>query len=73
MKTIQTIGGRVTGRWQVEGAPISLRSSVLFGRDGTAIVPMVSWDVPAGDRLNFFVGAGGTFGVALHSGIGFQF
>jgi hypothetical protein len=56
-----TFGGNVTGRWQVEGAPISLRSSVLFGREGTAIVPTISWDVPAGDRLNFFVGAGGTF------------
>ncbi len=56
-----TFGGNVTGRLKVDGAPISLRSSVLFGRDGTAIVPTISWDVPAGDRLNFFVGAGGTF------------
>ncbi|MFQ3679873.1 MAG: porin family protein [Pseudanabaenaceae cyanobacterium] len=54
-------GGNVTGRLKLEGAPLSLRSSVLFGRDGTAIVPTISWDIPASDRLNLFVGAGGTF------------
>jgi hypothetical protein len=55
------VGGNVAGRYKFEDAPISLRTSVLFGNGGTAIVPTISYDVPLGDRTNVYLGAGGSF------------
>ncbi|AFY69051.1 hypothetical protein Pse7367_0750 [Thalassoporum mexicanum PCC 7367] len=55
------LGANISGRYKFEDAPVSLRTSVLFGNGGTAVVPTISYDLPVGDRTNLFVGAGGSF------------
>ncbi len=55
------VGGNVAGRYKFDTAPISLRTSVLFGNGGTSVVPTISYDVPVGDRANVYLGAGGSF------------
>jgi hypothetical protein len=55
------LGANIAARYKFEDAPVSLRTSVLFGNGGTTIVPTISYDLPVGDRTNLFVGAGGSF------------
>ncbi len=57
------VGANVTGRYKLEGVPLSARSSVIFGNGGTSFVPTISYDVPVGDRTNVYLGAGGSFKV----------
>ena len=52
------VGANLAGRYKFDDAPVSIRSSVLFGNGGTSIVPTVSYDIPFGDRTNFYLGAG---------------
>jgi hypothetical protein len=57
------IGANLAGRYKFDGVPISARSSVLFGNNGTSIVPTLSYDLPVGDRTNLYLGAGASFKV----------
>jgi hypothetical protein len=45
-------------RYKFLRAPISLRTQVLVGDDGTAIVPTVSYDIPLNWQADVYVGAG---------------
>lgn len=53
-----SLGGNITGRYKFEEAPVSFRTSVLFGNGGTSVVPTFSYDVPLGNRTNVYLGAG---------------
>jgi hypothetical protein len=55
------VGANIAGRYKFDNAPVSLRTSVLLGNGGTAIVPTISYDLPVGERTNLYVGAGGSF------------
>jgi len=45
-------------RYKFLRAPISLRTQVLVGGNGAAIVPTVSYDVPIGWQADAYIGAG---------------
>jgi hypothetical protein len=45
-------------RYKFLQAPISIRSQVLVGGDGVAIVPTVSYDIPISWQADAYVGAG---------------
>ncbi|MFZ4727903.1 MAG: outer membrane beta-barrel protein [Pseudanabaena sp.] len=63
------IGANLAGRYKFDGAPISARSSVLFGNGGTSVVPTISYDLPVGDRANVYLGAGASFKVGGNSSL----
>ncbi len=54
----ETFGGNVQGRLAIPNAPVSLRGAVLFGGDATAIMPMVTYDVPVANNTNLYLGGG---------------
>lgn len=53
-----TFGGNIQGRVTTSKAPVSLRGAVLFSDDTSAIMPIVSYDVPITNNANVYVGAG---------------
>ncbi len=55
------LGGNVQGRYAIPKTPVSARGAVLFGGDSTAIMPMVSYDLPVADNTNVYLGAGYSF------------
>ncbi len=57
------VGANLAGRYKFDDVPLSVRSSVLFGNNGTSIVPTISYDLPVGDRTNVYLGAGASFKV----------
>lgn len=54
-------GGNVQGRYAVPNAPVSVRGAVLFGGDATAIMPVVTYDVPIANNTNVYFGGGYSF------------
>lgn len=56
-----TFGGNIQGRVTTSKAPVSLRGAVLFSDDTSAIMPIVSYDVPVTNNANVYVGAGYSF------------
>ncbi|HBB31409.1 MAG TPA: hypothetical protein DDZ80_07520 [Cyanobacteria bacterium UBA8803] len=54
-------GGNIQGRVTTSKAPVSLRGAVLFNDDNTAIMPIVSYDIPVTNNANVYVGAGYSF------------
>jgi hypothetical protein len=56
-----TFGGNIQGRFNVPNAPISLRGAVLFSDDTSAIMPLISYDVPITNNANVYAGAGYSF------------
>ena len=54
-------GGNIQARFTIDKAPVSLRGAILFSGDNTAIIPMVSYDVPITNNANVYVGAGYSF------------
>lgn len=54
-------GGNVQGRYAIPNAPVSLRGSVLFGGDSTAIMPIVTYDAPIARNTNLYFGGGYSF------------
>lgn len=54
-------GGNVQGRYAIPNAPVSARGSILFGGDSTAIIPMISYDIPVAPNTNAYLGAGYSF------------
>ena len=55
------LGGNVQGRYAIPETPVSARGAVLFGGDSTAIMPMLTYDVPIADNTNVYIGAGYSF------------
>lgn len=45
-------------RYKFLRAPLSIRTQVLVGDDGTAIVPTISYDIPLSWQADVYVGAG---------------
>lgn len=56
-----TFGGNIQGRLNVPRVPLSLRGSVLFSDDTSAIMPILSYDVPVSNNANIYAGAGYSF------------
>lgn len=54
-------GGNIQGRITTSKAPVSLRGAVLFSDDNSAIMPIVTYDVPVTNNANIYVGAGYSF------------
>jgi len=63
----QTGEGRAPGQRQLQTRidlaefPISVRGAVVLGDEIEAVMPMLSYDVPLGDRANIYAGAGYAF------------
>lgn len=55
------IGGNIQGRVAIPNAPISVRGAVLFSDETSAIMPIVSYDVPVSDKTNIYAGVGYSF------------
>ena len=55
------VGGNIQGRITTSKAPVSVRGSVLFNDDTSAIIPLVSYDVPVTNNANIYVGGGYSF------------
>ncbi|NMG07158.1 outer membrane beta-barrel protein [Brasilonema sp. UFV-L1] len=55
------LGGNVQGRVAVPNAPVSVRGSVLFGGDSTAIMPILTYDAPIAKNTNVYIGGGYSF------------
>ncbi|MGQ4648325.1 outer membrane beta-barrel protein [Lyngbya aestuarii] len=56
-----TFGGNIQGRFAVPNTPVSLRGAVLFSDETSAIIPMISYDVPVTNNANIYLGAGYSF------------
>ncbi len=56
-----TLGGNIQGRYQISNAPVSLRGAVLFSNETSAIMPMISYDLPVTNNANLYLGAGYSF------------
>lgn len=54
-------GGNIQGRITTSKAPVSLRGAVLFSDDNSAIMPIVTYDIPVTNNANFYVGGGYSF------------
>lgn len=55
------VGGNIQGRVQIPNTPVSARGAVLFGPNNTAIMPIVTYDVPVAKNTNLYVGGGYSF------------
>ena len=56
-----TFGGNIQGRYAVPNAPVSLRGSLLFSKETTAIIPTISYDLPITKSANAYFGVGYSF------------
>jgi hypothetical protein len=56
-----TFGGNIQGRLTTQKAPVSVRGAVLFSDDTSAIMPMLTYDVPVARNTNVYVGGGYSF------------
>ena len=57
----EIFGGSVQGRYAIPNTPVSIRGAVLFGGEATAIMPMLTVDVPVANNTNLYLGAGYSF------------
>lgn len=56
-----TFGGNIQGRVAIPNAPISVRGAVLFTNRNSAVMPMLTYDVPVANNTNFYIGGGYSF------------
>lgn len=57
-----TLGGNIQGRIApFANVPVSARAAILFGRETTAIMPLVTYDIPVAANTNLYVGGGYSF------------
>lgn len=56
-----TFGGNIQGRVAIPNTPLSARGAILFSDETSAIMPMVSYDVPVRNNANVYLGAGYSF------------
>ena len=54
-------GGNLQGRLAIPNAPVSVRGTVLFNGNNSAIVPVVTYDMPVAPGTNVYAGVGGAF------------
>jgi hypothetical protein len=54
-------GGNIQGRAPIAGTPVSVRGTVLFNGNNSAIVPVVTYDMPVAPGTNVYAGVGGAF------------
>lgn len=55
------VGGNIQGRVAIPNVPVSVRGAVLFSDDNSAVMPIVTYDIPVSDRANVYVGGGYSF------------
>ncbi|MEM9540968.1 MAG: outer membrane beta-barrel protein [Cyanobacteria bacterium P01_E01_bin.42] len=55
------LGGNIQGRFAVPNAPVSVRGAILFSDETSAIMPIVSYDIPISNNANVYVGGGYSF------------
>lgn len=60
-------GGNVQGRWDTPELPLSLRGSLLFNGDSSAVMPIVTYDVGVAPNTNVYVGGGYSFALGSDS------
>lgn len=56
-----TLGGNIQGRLTTPVSGVSARGAVLFSDETSAIMPMVSYDVPIAKNTNAYVAGGYSF------------
>lgn len=56
-----TFGGNIQGRIDIDKVPVSVRGAVLFSDETSAIMPIVTYDVPVADNTNLYAGVGYSF------------
>ncbi len=57
-----TFGGNIQGRIApFANVPVSARAAILFGKETTAIMPLVTYDIPVAANTNLYVGGGYSF------------
>ncbi|PIG93011.1 outer membrane beta-barrel protein [Gloeocapsopsis sp. IPPAS B-1203] len=56
-----TFGGNIQGRYAIPNTPVSARGAILFSDETSAIMPIVSYDVPVFNNTNVYVGGGYSF------------
>lgn len=56
-----TLGGNIQGRYAIPNAPVSLRGAVLFSNETSAIMPIISYDLPVTNNANLYAGVGYSF------------
>ena len=54
-------GGNIQGRFAVPEAPVSVRGAILFSNETSALMPIVTYDIPITDNANVYVGGGYSF------------
>ncbi|WP_250121728.1 porin family protein [Chroococcidiopsis sp. CCMEE 29] len=54
-------GGNIQGRLAIPNTPVSARGAILFSDKTSAIMPIVSYDVPITNNANAYLGAGYSF------------
>jgi len=55
------LGGNIQGRVAIPDVPVSVRGAVLFSDETSALMPMVSYDIPIARNANLYVGGGYSF------------
>src|SRR6476469_2761451 len=53
-----TFGGTLVGRYKIQNTPLSARGAVIFSGETSAIMPMISYDVPITNNANAYVAGG---------------
>ncbi len=57
-----TFGGNIQGRIApFANVPVSARAAILFGKETTAIMPLITYDLPIAANTNLYVGGGYSF------------
>lgn len=51
-------GGNIQGRFAIPNAPVSVRGSVMFNGNNSAIIPSLTYDIPVARNTNVYLGAG---------------
>lgn len=61
--TSALFGGNIQGRIApaFDEVPISVRAAILFGPDNSAIMPMLTYDIPVAVNTNVYIGGGYSF------------
>ena len=54
-------GGNVQGRVAIPNAPVSVRGTVLFNGNNSAVIPTLTYDIPVAKGTNVYAGVGGAF------------
>ncbi|MBW4665490.1 MAG: porin family protein [Chroococcus sp. CMT-3BRIN-NPC107] len=56
-----TFGGNIQGRLAIPNTPVSARGAILCSDETSAIMPIISYDIPVTNKANAYLGAGYSF------------